>query len=522
MCWVTAVPSVRSMRRRSTPVVSSAPTGSRSRGVAAAGLVVLLSAGCSTAPPEAAVEVSFERPLAVPPLADSRVEPDGTRVFRLTADEGSTRFLDDTRTATWGFNGPHLGPTLRAARGEQVAVEVVNGLEEETTVHWHGMHLPAAMDGGPHQMIEPGDTWRPTWQIEQPAATLWYHPHPHGETEEQVYRGLSGIFILDDGADVTAGLPHDYGVDDIPVIVQDKRFADDGRLTLDDSGNELGTLGNTVMANGTIGAVQEVTTERIRLRLLNGSTARTYGFGFDDGRTFSLVGTDGGLLPSPVETDHVRLSPGERAEIVVTMDAGTEVVLRSTPPDLGDVVVPSAFGGDDTFDVLLLRAADQLTPSPEVATTLTAPLPAIDENGTEATRVFVLEGRSINGKTMDMDRIDETVTVDTSEVWEVRSRNPFPHNFHVHDVQFRVLSIDGEAPPPELAGRKDTVYLEPERTYRLLLEFEDHTDPRTPYMFHCHVLLHEDEGMMGQFVVVEPGQEAGEPSGGPHGSGHGN
>ena len=488
---------------------------------AVAGLVLVGSAACSATPPEADVDVTFEQPLAIPPLADSRVEADGTRVFQLTADEGTTEFLDGIETATWGFNGSHLGPTLRAERGEQVAVEFSNDLDEATTVHWHGMHLPAAMDGGPHQMIEPGATWRPSWTIDQPAATLWYHPHPHGETEKHVYRGLAGMFLLDDGMDAAAGLPHDYGVDDIPVIVQDKRFSEEGELTLDDSGNEIGTLGGTVMANGTLGAVQDVTTERIRLRLLNGSTARTYSFGLDDGRSFQLVGTDGGLLPAPVEADHVRLSPGERAEIVVAMEEGAEVMLRSTPPDLGAVVAPTAFGGDDAFDVLLLRAADELEPSAEIAPTLTDPLPPAESDRSDVTRSFVLEGRTINGKTMDMDRIDEAVTVDTTEVWEVRSRNPFPHNFHVHDVQFRVLSIDGEAPPPELAGRKDTVYLEPQRTYRLLLTFEDFTDPRYPYMFHCHLLLHEDEGMMGQFVVLEPGQEPEAPPGGSSGHDHG-
>jgi len=147
-----------------------------------------------------------------------------------------------------------------------------------------------------------------------------------------------------------------------------------------------------------------------------------------------------------------------------------------------------------------------------VTATLTD-LPAVSAAEPEVTRGFVLEDRSINGKTMDMGRIDETVTVDTTEVWEVTSRNPFPHNFHVHDVQFRLLSIDG-APPPELAGLKDTIYLEPRRHYRLLLTFEDYTDPKYPYMFHCHLLLHEDEGMMGQFAVVEPGQEAGLPPSG--------
>ena len=138
--------------------------------------------------------VDFVRPLAVPPLAPARVDGQGRRVFDLLAREGSRDFRGDGRlTRTAGFDGDFLGPTLRAERGEQVVVNVVNRLAEETSVHWHGMRLPAAMDGGPHQMIRPGATWSPTWTIDQPAATLWYHPHPHGRTEEHVYRGLAEI-----------------------------------------------------------------------------------------------------------------------------------------------------------------------------------------------------------------------------------------------------------------------------------------------------------------------------------------
>ncbi|WP_049788379.1 multicopper oxidase domain-containing protein [Isoptericola variabilis] len=129
---------------------------------------------------------------------------------------------------------------------------------------------------------------------------------------------------------------------------------------------------------------------------------------------------------------------------------------------------------------------------------------ALHEDATVA-RTFELDDRRINGRRMDMGRVDEVATVGTTEVWEVRSIVPMPHSFHVHDVQFAVLSVDGREPPPELAGRKDTVYLEPDRTYRLLLRFDDYADPDVPYMFHCHMLLHEDEGMMGQLVVVEPG-----------------
>ncbi|MCM0641578.1 multicopper oxidase family protein [Cellulomonas wangsupingiae] len=451
------------------------------------------------------VPVTFDAALPVPPLAPSQVDADGTRTFELTAQEGTTQFVEGVDTPTWGFDGDLLGPTLRANRGEQVAVTVRNELPEPTSVHWHGMHLPAAMDGGPHQEVAPGATWRPTWQVDQPAATLWYHPHPHGRTEEHVYRGLAGFFLLDDPQAPDVGLPHTYGVDDVPVVVQDRNLERDG--TLDLEGGELGVLGSLVTANGVRGAHLPVTTQRIRLRLLNGSTARTYAFGLADDREVLQVASDGGLLPAPVPTTRVQLSPGERAEVVVTMTPGETVRLRSFRPELGRIAAGFAMGAQDEFDVLELRAAAELAPSPQVAPALTTLAPLSADDAT-VTRSFDLQNREINGLRMDMGRVDETVQVGATEVWEVRNLDAFPHNFHVHDVQFRVADIDGAPPPPALAGAKDTVYLEPRRTYRLVMRFEDHADPDVPYMFHCHLLLHEDEGLMGQFVVVEPGGAA--------------
>jgi len=479
--------------------------------VVAGALGALLPAGCALAPSVHPVQQQeFTAPLAIPPLAPSRVV-DGTRVFSLTAQEGTSRFLPGVETPTWGFDGAYLGPTLRASRGERVAVEVTNDLDEPTSVHWHGMHLPAAMDGGPHQEVAPGATWRPTWEVDQPAATLWYHPHPHGATEEHVYRGLAGLFLLDDDASAAADLPSGYGVDDVPVVVQDKSFDDDGGLELPDDGGEPGFLGDVVLTNGTVGAYHAVTTERVRLRLLNGSTARTYALGFQD-REMDLVATDGGLLDAPVRTGRVRLSPGERAEVVVEVSPGETTRLHSFAADLGGVAASFAMGGKEAFDVLELRAAGELAPSPAPAwepSSHAAGDALLAEDAT-VERTFELADREIDGRRMDLARIDETVTVGETEVWTVRSTHPVPHSFHVHDVQFRVLDVDGEPPPPQLSGRKDTVYLEPGRTYRLLLRFDDYTDPDVPYMYHCHMLRHEDEGMMGQLVVVEPGGTAGQ------------
>lgn len=450
-------------------------------------------------------KVNFTNKLAIPPLAPSQVDSQGRRVFELTAQAGAHDFGSGRRGGeTWGFNGDYLGPTLRAKAGEQVVVNVRNKLPETTTVHWHGMHLPAAMDGGPHQLVPAGGNWAPAWRISQPASTLWYHPHLHGETADHVYKGLAGMFILD-GA-TASGLPDHYGVDDIPVIVQDKAFDSDGKV--DDRKpflSGVGVLGDEIVVNGTHSPFLDVSTESVRLRLLNGSNARVYNFGFADSRAFELVGTDGGLLEKPAEMTRLQLSAGERAEIVVAMKPGERTVLRSYDPDLG-TAFDKINGGADQFDVLQLRAASNLAPSKAVPATL-AQIEKLTPG--DVTRKFLLSRHSINSQQMEMNRIDFAATAGTTEVWEVSNRDGDVHSFHVHDVQFQILSRNGVTPPAELSGWKDTIFVGSDMSYRIIMRFTDYTDPNVPYMFHCHVLYHEDSGMMGQFVVVQPGQSAG-------------
>jgi blue copper oxidase len=459
-------------------------------------------------------QLSFGNPLKIPPLLAPRVDSTGRKVFQLRLQQGTTELLPGKPTETWGVNGSYLGPTLRAARGDRVAIQVTNNLPEPTTIHWHGMHLPAAADGGPHQPIQPGATWVPSWTVDQPAATLWYHPHPHGVTNQHAYRGLSGLFLLDDQQSSGVPLPNRYGIDDIPVVVQDKRFDDAGNLDLgQEAFAPAGRLGSQILVNGTYDPHLAVTTERVRLRLLNASTARTYNFGFADDRAFDMIGSDGGLLERTYRTTRMPLSPGERAEVVVTFQPGERVVLRSFPPDLGANFFEGRFAGaDDTFDLLQLRAATDLAVSPEVPDHL-VDHQRLDQTDAVVTRRFDLDhSTTINGMRMDLGRIDHTVTVDTTEIWQVRNASGNPHNFHVHGVQFKLATHAGSAPPPYLAGWKDTAYIPPGATTDLVLRFTKHTDPAVPYMFHCHLMRHEDNGMMGQFVVVNPGQQASRPT----------
>jgi len=442
--------------------------------------------------------------LAIPPLLAPR-DQNGRKAFELTLETGSAQFMPGKPAETWGVNGPYLGPTLRASRGDTVAVRVHNELPEATTLHWHGMHLGGAADGGPHQVIAPGATWEPSWRIDQPAATLWYHPHPHGATADHVYRGVAGLFIVDEPESTALALPHQYGINDIPLIIQDKRLHADGSLDFSErSFSPTGRLGDTILINGTYNPHVSVRDARVRFRLLNASNARIYNLGFADERPFDLIATDAGLLERPHLLHRLQLSPGERAEIVVAFAPGESIVLRSFPPDLGTNFFERRFsGGDDSFDLLQIRAATHPDPAPPVAQRLAAPEPLNQTNATRTRRFELAEDETINHQRMDMTRIDAVVPVGTPEIWEVHNGGGSPHNFHVHGGSFRVVQYGDGPLPAQLDGPKDTVYVRPGTVVRFLVRFDHTADPETPFMFHCHILQHEDHGMMGQFVVTE-------------------
>ncbi|MDI6100272.1 multicopper oxidase domain-containing protein [Actinoplanes sp. NEAU-A12] len=457
-------------------------------------------AGCSSTL-EKQPDPNFSNRLRIPPPAEPVIDADGAKRFSLDLRAGRSEFLPGRITEnTWGVNGAYLGPTVRASRGDKVRMAVTNSLPETTTLHWHGMRLPARMDGGPHQMIEPGATWTPEWTVDQPAATSWFHPHLHEKTAMHVYRGLAGLFLIDDPDGPP--LPDEYGVDDLPLIVQDKEIDDAGEL--ETSGVDRGTfglLGPTILVNGTYDPFVDVTTEAVRFRLLNASNARVYRIGFADGRAFEVIGGDAGLLERPVRVDRVKISPGERVEIVVRFSPGETVVMdsRGEPRKTANDIE------EDDFQLLKIVAAAALKASPGLPATLSGPGPETPPAGARVRR-FSLSGSEINGHDMDMTRIDEVVPAGATEIWEI-DNTTYAHNFHIHEVAFRILEINGAPPPAYQAGPKDTVFLPKEAKARLLVRFGGFVDPLTPYMYHCHLLRHEDKGMMGQFVIVEPGTE---------------
>ena len=470
--------------------------------------------------------------LAVPPLLDYTLE-NGQKVFNLVVQEGQVEIVEGIVSETMGFNGDILGPTILVEEGDDVVLNVTNQLDLATTVHWHGLHVPAEMDGTPHQLIQPGETWQAYYPILNEASTMWYHPHSHGTTAQQVANGLAGLYIIEDENSKSLDIPQTYGVDDIPLIVQDKIF-DDGVMSTMIQGGVF--YGDVMLTNGTLNAWAEVPAKQVRLRILNGSLARIYSFGFADGREFHQIASDGGLLESPAPMTRLLMATGERAEIVVDLSDGEEAILMT----LDDNRLPGTSGGEHN----ILRLVPNM--NHELVETNPAPLPQVlnvierwDESEVDVIRPLVLAGgvsdeadptdlyiemdhedqanaggRSIpiNGKVMDMERIDEVVTLGDIEIWEIHN-NGAPHPIHIHDIQFLILDRNGVPPEPYESGWKDTVLVNNNETVRVITKFDTYANQEIPYMFHCHILQHEDGGMMGQFIVVDPeAVENGEPS----------
>ncbi|MEW6333420.1 MAG: multicopper oxidase domain-containing protein [Thermodesulfobacteriota bacterium] len=463
----------------------------------AAGLVRPLAAGSGPAGED------FTRELPVPPLLENLDNaPDSVRVA-LRVQQGTREFFPGRATQTLGYNGDYLGPTIRVRQGQRFRASVHNTLSQTTTLHWHGLHVPAQWDGGPRQPIPAGARWNPDFTIKQQAATLWYHPHAMGLTGEQVYRGLAGLFLIEDEVSDRLDLPRTYGKDDIPLIFQDRRFFENGQFAYVQNRMDIvtGVIGNFLLVNGVIQPTLKVHAGPVRLRLLNGSNSALYRIAFADGQRFGVIASDGGFLERPVTLSSLVLSAGERAEVVVDFTG-------RSPGQQVSLLVDQYNG--TRFEALRIRvdrAAETKVKLPAVL----RPFDRIPASEATVRRSFLMETMgmggtlSINGKKMDLNRIDERVSLGATEIWEITNRTAMmmsgPHSMHLHDVQFLILDRDGKAPPPHEQGRKDTVLVMPGETVRIISRFLDYTGV---YMYHCHLLEHEDDGMMGQFEVVQP------------------
>jgi blue copper oxidase len=484
----------------------------------------------------------------LPIPSELRANADG--VIALDSRTGSMRFQVGQDTETFGVNGPYLGPAVRVRRGEKVLMQVTNSLPEDTTMHWHGLVIPGAADGGPHQVIPPGKQWRTELHVDQPAATLWFHPHYYPRTAQQVLMGLAGLLIVDDDEASNLPLPSRWGVDDIPLIIQDRRFTPDGQFF--DQMNIVavtnGYVGDFLLVNGA--HYPEVRAARgwLRFRILNGSNARSYILAASDGRSLYVIASDGGLLESPVELKQLLVHVGERFEVladgrdgaafdIVTLPISQEIMrlppfdrplpLLTVIPDGADgngrlpsslaalpplpdelppvtqLLVMSMF--DDKKGMMLLDRAGLMTTSraveidPEVVAQVTSLIvkePALSEPEQ-------LSANGVNGRPFSLDRLDFGAACDQSLRWRIaEGSDRMLHPVHVHGCQFRIISTDGGSPEAYRAGWKDIAPVSAGGATEILVRFPYSAGAENPYMAHCHILEHEDSGMMAQFTVL--------------------
>lgn len=468
-----------------------------------------------------------QNPLFIPPTLS------GTN-FNLNVQADSTEFFAGHQTPTYGVNGNILGPTLILNKGDNVTLNVTNNIPPVTTMHWHGLHVPAHADGGPHQMIMPGATWSPSFTVMNDAATYWYHPHGQNRTDIQVSKGLAGLIIVKDSAESALNLPRTYGIDDVPLIVQTKCF-DVLYQTA------IATVFDTVpMINATIDAFFNAPAQVVRFRLLDGASDRSFLFGFSNNMTFYQIATDGGLVRAPISMNRLRLSPGERAEILVDLSGmqGQTINLMnygSGLPDgiLGAQNVGMGMSQIPEYDQNFLNGADYNLleiniSSPTLNPVLTIPanlinLQTIDSNLINRTREIIFAPQSmgpmemvegpftINGHQFSMDTINDTTYLNHVEKWTLINNTLIAHPFHIHDVQFYVTDVNGISVPVSEQVKKDVVLVMPNESVSFITKFEDFADT-IPYMYHCHLLHHEDDGMMGSFVVLPGTSDINNPS----------
>ncbi|NOK63525.1 MAG: bilirubin oxidase [Chloroflexi bacterium AL-W] len=444
----------------------------------------------------------------------------------------------------------YIGPIIRVQHGQTVRIHFINDIDEETIVHWHGLYIPATMDGHPRDVIAPGETYVYEFTVQNRAGTYWFHPHPHGRTGPQVYAGLAGLLLVSDEEEETLNLP--AGEADIPLVIQDRLFDNDNQFVYLPNGSmdqTMGMLGEHILINGYPNFTLSVATQVYRLRLLNGSNSRIYRLAWSDGSPITVIASDGGLLERPVQRDFIMLAPGERIELWADFRkhiVGTASQLISLPFE--GIEMDSGMMGGNNGHGSMMGEMTQHTPTIPNGSELTILTVRVEQTvedhsilpaqltplgfdlstnaiNQQAPRTFTISmGHMkwlINGRTFEMDDIaqDEIVQLGTTEIWEFSNQEDaqgridmmgMAHPIHIHGVHFQII----ERIPPTNAilkanweaiqtgyineGWKDTFLLMPGERVNILLHFTDYDGV---YLYHCHTLEHGDGGMMRNYRV---------------------
>jgi blue copper oxidase len=428
---------------------------------------------------------------------------------------GGTMILQQSNFQVWpsqntqiiGINNSYPGPTVRINKGDIFTANFLNSHNEDATIHWHGLSVPELMDGHPKDAVHPGNSKTYTFPVLNRAGTYFYHSHADMLTAKHVYKGFAGFFIVDDPAQPSYGLP--AGNYDVPLCIQDHRIADIPNFTYSPGMDEMhyGYLGDTVLVNGTPDAYFEVSKTLYRFRLLNGSNARVYKIALSDNSPFHIIGTDGGLKDVPGQVTSFMLSPGERVEILVNFSSytiGQSLTLKS---------LAYSWSGSGTyrqgidlnilrFDVTGTNSSGGVIPASMTPITFYDPAGAYVRNLNLTYIGGSMNMHRINGWTFEMMTSKWDTPLLSLEEWRIFNQTSDFHPMHAHGVLWQIYSRNGNTNlSPNDKGWKDTVLINAGETVRVLVKFVDY---KGMYLFHCHNLEHEDDGMMVNFTVIDP------------------
>jgi spore coat protein A len=455
--------------------------------------------------------------------------------YRISMREVQTKLHRDLGPARlWTYNGSWPGPTFETRSRHELSIEWANELpgrhflpidhrlhgaemdqpEVRAVVHVHGARVPPEADGYPEVWCTPGKSLTYHYPNEQEAAMLWYHDHAMGINRLNIYAGLLGVFLVRDAVEDALNLPN--GPYEIPLVVCDRLLLQDGQLSYPDSGTPgepwvPEVFGDVMLVNGKAFPYLEVEPRRYRFRVLNASNSRFYDFGLSNGQEFHQIGTDQGLLPAPVPIKRFFLAPGERADIVIDFrdHAGEQITLNN-----------------GAIQPLQFRVGKQKVSDSSSLPSVLRPVPKIAEASAINTRLLTIdEYKGAHGETTRMllnktpwhHPVTERPVLNTVEIWSIVNPTDDSHPIHLHMVRFQILDrrkydtftfmTTGELrytspaipPDPHEAGWKDTVQAHSEMVTRIIIRFEGYVGR---YVWHCHVLEHEDNEMMRPYEVV--------------------
>jgi FtsP/CotA-like multicopper oxidase with cupredoxin domain len=406
------------------------------------------------------------------------------------------------------YNGSFPGPVLRVREGERVRLRFTNDLGEPTNLHFHGLHVPPSIDN-PFLAVAPGDTV--TYELTIPtgsAGTYWYHPHLHGHVARQLFAGLAGVIVIEGPLDSLARLRR---AEEYVLVLKDLTLVDGAPAAHLPVDWFAGKEGELLLVNGALQPVLAPRRGTLRLRLLNASNARYYRLHLE-GHPLYLIATDGGFLAAPVGVDELLLAPGERAEVMVQLTRAGSFRLVNLPYDRGGGHMMGSTGmmggmtggpvGGNRQTQTLLTIAAPADPKTVPLPSRLARLDPIDAPLASISRLLVLGGGMmgmqffINGRSFDENRVDFHGRSGDVEIWEIRNRSTMDHPFHLHTYPFQVLSRNDVAEP--FVAWKDVVNVRPGQSVRIAVPLRDFTGKT---IFHCHIVEHEDQGMMGVLEV---------------------